>query len=64
MNVAHLLRIRGAQNRSVGYDVLVQLRRRARRQRTIRIWAGRLVYLLSYLALTGIVVALMMVLGG
>lgn len=64
MNIEHLLRLRGAHNRAVGYDVLVQIRRRARRRRTIRVWAGRLAYLVGCLALTGGTIALMLVLGG
>ena len=50
----------GAYNRACGYATLRAWRQQARRRRLVRLWAGRVVTIGGYLALTGAVVVLLL----
>ena len=64
MKIVEALAEMGRENRTIGesvqYEGLARLRKRIRRQYAVRLWGGRILTVIGFVVLTGLVVALMM----
>ena len=60
MDTEAALRTLGRHRRRVGLDALTNYRRRLRREHTLRLWAVRFLYTATWVALTGLTVALLL----